>query len=252
MYKKAFTLAEVLITIGIIGIVAAIMIPNMVLRYREREYISQLKKIYSALTNTYQRTLVEYGETYNWGLEAANSSEGANRINEMLTQNLRILKNCRTEGGCWRNTELKYLDNTSSGLNISSNNSYSTVFVEGGLLLAFRVLDPSCNYAIGVGEGYGHVCAEAVVDVNGEKNPNAYGFDVHTFYITRHGIVPAGYNEDNTTTFANHCENRNKGTGCTAWVLQFSNMDYLHCSGLSWDGTNHCKSIFNYDYNYNL
>ncbi len=248
MKRKAFTLAEVLITLGIIGVLAAILIPNIVENYREKQFTSQLKKVYAALANAYEKTLVEYGETYNWNLGTANSSDGANRLNELLLPNFRILNNCKTDGGCWRNTEIKYLNNTSSGLNISNNSAYSTAFVEGGMLLAFRVLDANCNLAIGTGDEYGHVCAEVVVDVNGEKNPNAYGYDVHIFYVTRHGFVPAGHFEDQTTTFANHCENGNMGTGCTAWVLQWSNMDYLHCSGLSWGGKNKCKNIFNYNY----
>lgn len=42
--KKAFTLAEVLITLGIIGIVAAMTIPALIANYQERVIVSQLKK----------------------------------------------------------------------------------------------------------------------------------------------------------------------------------------------------------------
>ncbi|MBP7211391.1 type II secretion system protein, partial [bacterium] len=51
--KKAFTLAEVLITLGIIGVVAALTIPTLMQRTQDREAISALKKFYSTLSSAY-------------------------------------------------------------------------------------------------------------------------------------------------------------------------------------------------------
>ena len=42
--KKAFTLAEVLITLGIIGVVAAMTMPSLIQNYKERETVSKVKK----------------------------------------------------------------------------------------------------------------------------------------------------------------------------------------------------------------
>ena len=49
--KAAFTLAEVLITLGIIGIVAAMTIPNIVAKYKQRMFVFQWRKTYSELAN---------------------------------------------------------------------------------------------------------------------------------------------------------------------------------------------------------
>lgn len=46
---KAFTLAEVLITLGIIGIVAAMTIPNLVQNSFEKKTVAQLRKTQSVL-----------------------------------------------------------------------------------------------------------------------------------------------------------------------------------------------------------
>ena len=59
LFKKAqsapppegFTLAEVLITLGIIGIVAALTIPNLTKHYRDKAIISGVKQAYSILGN---------------------------------------------------------------------------------------------------------------------------------------------------------------------------------------------------------
>ena len=45
--KRCFTLAEVLITLSILGVVAAISIPNMVQQYKKRLTITKLQKAYS-------------------------------------------------------------------------------------------------------------------------------------------------------------------------------------------------------------
>ena len=42
--KKGFTLAEVLITLGIIGVVAALTMPMLIQNYKNRVYVNQLKK----------------------------------------------------------------------------------------------------------------------------------------------------------------------------------------------------------------
>ncbi len=50
--KKAFTLAEVLITLGIIGVVAAITIPNLVSKCREQVVETELQKAFSIISQT--------------------------------------------------------------------------------------------------------------------------------------------------------------------------------------------------------
>lgn len=47
--KKAFTLSEVLITLGIIGVVAALTIPSVVNNYKKQQFRTGLKKEYSVL-----------------------------------------------------------------------------------------------------------------------------------------------------------------------------------------------------------
>ena len=64
--KKAFTLAEVLITLGIIGIVAAMTLPIVVGNYQKKELVTLYKKIYSVLKNAEMRATVDYGDSKYW------------------------------------------------------------------------------------------------------------------------------------------------------------------------------------------
>ena len=53
--NRAFTLAEVLITLGIIGVVAAITMPVLISKYRAQVFETQFKKAYSSVQNATQK-----------------------------------------------------------------------------------------------------------------------------------------------------------------------------------------------------
>ena len=57
---RAFTLAEVLITLGIIGVVSALTIPNIIGNYQKTVTINQLKVAYSVLSNAIEQAIDEY------------------------------------------------------------------------------------------------------------------------------------------------------------------------------------------------
>lgn len=60
--KKAFTLAEVLITLGIIGVVAALTMPSLIQSHRKQTTLSKLKKVSAALGQANSLATVEYGD----------------------------------------------------------------------------------------------------------------------------------------------------------------------------------------------
>ena len=59
--RAAFTLAEVLITLGIIGIVAALVMPGLIANHRKQAYLAQLKKAANTVTNGLQLILQDTG-----------------------------------------------------------------------------------------------------------------------------------------------------------------------------------------------
>ena len=67
--KKGFTLAEVLITLAIIGVVAALTIPSVIVKTQQQEFKTAAKKAYSVLSQAVQLTEVKDGYTFaNGGL----------------------------------------------------------------------------------------------------------------------------------------------------------------------------------------
>lgn len=108
--KRAFTLAEVLITLGVIGIVAAISIPPLVAKYQKAQTLSQLKKTYSLLNNVYEKGKADYGSIENWGLPDWNAGDYTTKwktiYDNILAPNLKVTKDCGAENShitsqCW-------------------------------------------------------------------------------------------------------------------------------------------------------
>ena len=64
--KSAFTLAEVLITLGIIGVVAAMTLPTLVGNYKKAQTVSQLKKVYSVLSQSMLSSVNANGDSNGW------------------------------------------------------------------------------------------------------------------------------------------------------------------------------------------
>lgn len=70
---RGFTLAEVLITLGIIGVVAAMTLPSVINSYEKKETISKIKKVYSVLSQTSLFAIPEYGDPEGWEMPTGSS-----------------------------------------------------------------------------------------------------------------------------------------------------------------------------------
>ena len=64
--EQAFTLAEVLITLGIIGIVAAMTMPSLIQSYKKQEATARLKKFSSIMSQAVIMSEMENGEMADW------------------------------------------------------------------------------------------------------------------------------------------------------------------------------------------
>jgi len=95
----AFTLAETLIVMGIIGVVAALTLPNLNSSTGEKEKVAKLKKIYSNLQDAYGRATAVYGPFDEWFQNDAAPKAAAEIIGERFTEFMKVSKNCGVETG---------------------------------------------------------------------------------------------------------------------------------------------------------
>ncbi len=238
--KTAFTLAEVLITLGIIGVVAALTMPSLIADHREKETVAKLKKVYSTLSNAFLLAKEEYGTPDEWELIANNSSIGAENIASKFAEYMNMSKYCGTDSGC-AGENYKHLHG-SDNVSFDSNENYAKFILADGTLVLFVVRNPQCTENRGDTPLLKSVCAVIAVDINGKKAPNQYGYDFFTFALSKEGIVPTGSKEYTFFPFDETCSNKSTtGESCSAWVIYNENMDYLHCNDLSWGGKTKCK-----------
>ena len=230
--RAAFTLAEVLITLGIIGVVAAMTMPSLIQNYQEKATVTKLKKCYSLVSQAYVSILNDEGGSDT--LQAGDDLE----MMEKFGKYLKYQKTCGRNKGCFPNVTYKSVTGNGYSKWEDDTTDRSRAILTDGTLIMFNK-----NAMWGGNEG-NYLYAQIYVDINGFKGPNQLGRDFFYFYITPEKIVPAGAkaleekNEDQK--FTKNCIQQN-GYACAAWVIYNENMDYLHCKDLSWDGKHSCK-----------
>lgn len=239
-----FTLCEVLITLGILGVIAEITIPDLYNNMKEQQTVGMLKKEYSVLSQAFTLAVQENGTPDNWTSNSAQTGLAAIDYMNKIAPYIKITKSCGATSGC---LPAKYKNlNIADGVDLNAYGSIASVELSDGTLLTTFVRDTNCTYSqVGGSLTLNNICAEFGVDINGFKQPNTFGKDFFRFWISKYGIVPKG--DSNTLSssldyfkFSTGCLGLN-GEACAAWVLYNENMDYLHCSNLSWNGPTKCQ-----------
>lgn len=229
--KAAFTLAEVLITLGIIGVVAAMTMPSLIQNYQEKATVTKLKKCYSLVSQAYVSILNDEGGSDT--LQAGDDLE----MMEKFGKYLKYQKTCGRNKGCFPNVTYKSVTGNGYSKWEDDTTDRSRAILTDGTLIMFN------KSAMRVGEE-NYLYAQIYVDINGFKGPNQLGKDFFYFYINPEKIVPGGAKaleeKNEGQKFTKNCIQQN-GYACAAWVIYNENMDYLHCKDLSWDGKHSCK-----------
>lgn len=212
MYKRGFTLVEVLITLGIIGVVAALTIPALLNNMQDQQYKTAYKKAYSsaqqALTSAAQQELLE-ATTYN-----DKTNIKANFLAFM--SQFKVIKQCITGNNseCWATAGESYGKDFSSGLPYPGHpEQYAFIDASG---IAWSMCWDGDRYF--------------VLDTNGFEKPNQYGKDRFLFLMldqnksTTDGIptVISPVNDNDISV----CTGNSCGT--------VGNKDYKRYYGYSW------------------
>lgn len=243
MFKRivGFTLAEVLITLGIIGIVAAITIPTLMQKKAEQETVSMLKKEYSVLSQAYAMAVQDNGSTPDQWISSATllDAQSALDIANKLAPYLKVVNNCGHNAGCV--PFYKDSNGISSDWDTGFTDAAKMALSDGTILGIRSWGSGNAQNNAGNTQSLQNVVGVIFVDINGLKGPNVYAKDFFRFYITKYGIVPSGTQQETYNPFSNNCINGGNGVACTAWVIYNENMDYLHCNNLSWAGPTKCQ-----------
>lgn len=200
----AFTLAETLVVMGIIGVVAALTIPNLNQSTGNREKVAKVKKIYSNLSDVYGRATAVYGPLDEWLTNIDNNDSDAltSKVRERMVDFMKISKTCDAD------------DNSCFKI----NHGCKSYILADGTSIVFEIKEKFLGGIENDGCGY------ILVDIDGpNKGKQKEGYDIFSFVLTKDGLMPSG--ETNPL----NCFSETWGINslCTAWVIQNDNMDYL-------------------------
>ena len=219
--RSAFTLAEVLITLGIIGIVAAMTLPNIIAGYEKKNTIARLQKSYTMLNQAFKHSELDNGESVNWNV----SSDSTSYFKTYWKPYLKILHICENEKQCGYTSNTPwYRANGKQDIihAILKGWRESVILSDGTFMSGFSYagfdssVDPDDNtYTQGQS-------SLILIDINGGGKPNKFGRDV--FYFVRvngKGILPYGYNDDDEV-IDKDCSEKNFGYKCAAKIIRNS------------------------------
>lgn len=218
--NKAFTLAETLVVMGIIGVVAALTIPNLSSSTANKENVARVQKAYSTLNEAFERVQAEYGNIQRWPSRDFdwNGDNATDIFANRMSEYLKVSKNCARNAnqGCMASS-VKFLNGTSTSSGYAAANDAKTSVYK-------MILADGTGLAIQVASGAIYMN----VDIDGpRKGSGTFGKDLFGFTYDNGGgsenqkqkLVPA-----NT---ANLSSSFVTGEGLTAWVIETGNMDYL-------------------------
>ena len=216
MFKKAFTLSEVLIVIAVIGIASALTIPNVIDSYKEEHTIAKLQKVYGELQSAQQQCFTRYGEYENWYASNISTTNRNTEDRQRLVEFLEVSQS-----------------NVTFPIDSYNSNTRTNVELKDGTYLSIWFDD--------IGHG------TITVGTDGNKS-TTYGKNIFSFGVNMGGgarITPTG---TNITCKANNDFDLSEAAGSasanilgTAWALTNGNLDYLKCaSSLNWETKTTC------------
>jgi type II secretory pathway pseudopilin PulG len=224
MKRIAFTLSEVLITLGIIGVVAALTLPALMAKYKDMVMINQLKKSYSAFLNALNLAKNEQGGMYLYVFDPSNSST---QTAQNILKYMKVAKDCGTTvRGCLapRYYYPQKTNNGAGGLananNLDQNPTWYNVILADGSSVGITqykgsnacymvfnnpILDSDGNYTYDsdgnqqFSQASSYQCGMTFIDINGpSKGPNQLGADAYFIGVYPDGLWQYITNADKT------------------------------------------------------
>jgi len=222
-------LAEVLITLAIIGVVAAITIPSIVANHQKRTLETQFVKVYRTLNQVMQLAQAEHGDFSTWDWKDSYSdSERDEFVKKYITPYLNVAKFCPTDNsGDWcfdPNANYKTFIGTAL-VNPDTVQDRPSVLLQDGTSFIITMRDNCLSV-------YNDRCLGIDIDINGAKKPNTWGRDMFAFNLYPHtgeflpnGINKSKYDENTKSYGKNSIEEIDRlcttssGWVCTAKVV---------------------------------
>lgn len=206
--RKGFTLAEVLITLAIIGVVAVMTIPTLIKKYEQKVTITKLKHTYSLLNQAYKLSVVDNGELHDWNLTT--TSEPVQYVKKYWFPYFKGAKLCETYSDCGYTKPRPW--NKPSGIvsqeDVTGTTARSAFILQDGTVISFRI--PPKNQS--------ELSPKINIDINGGKLPNVAGKDYFFLGVNEKGVFPlyADYTQEKIEKL---CKDETTASSCFAKIV---------------------------------
>jgi len=214
-FNNGFTLAEVLITLLIIGVISSIVIPGLINNTQKAEYQTAWAKAFSDISNAHKMIKIDNSIPYS----------SYPLFFPDIEKHLSYTKKCTNASseGCWHKiNEWK----TFGDIKVNQTMDYNGYILNNGMLIGFS---PMSYYLYAssplIGTDIGML---AFIDVNGFKKPNKVGVDIFAVEILGNRVVCEGSPNslyDLATNSGQYCDKNNTqtfkefGAGCSLKAL---------------------------------
>lgn len=173
--KSGFTLAEVLITLGIIGIVAAMTLPGLIQNYQKRITVTRLESTYSLIKQAVRMSEAQNGEMSGWNFDELKADgSDANKLTQKFVKEYiePYLKTVHKDEFTSSSAPYSYNYYTLNGVLVTSDgHTHYSIALNNGVYLHF-----DANYGASSN-------IELRIDINGKQRPNTIGVDTFYMYI---------------------------------------------------------------------
>ena len=223
---KGFTLSEVLITLGIVGIIASMTIPALIKKTSDKETVTELNNIYSTLSAATNKIVNDEGPISGWNWDEFGSASF--KIDEIVAnykKQLVFTKSCAftllQTTACFDPYIWKPLtgNNLNSGLYLG--NGYYNILLDGTIIKFEKVLSTGPEFGNGPIKANETPKMEIWVDLNGMKAPNKMGRDLFLFMLTpEKGLIAPDNNVNG------YCTTGQFGFTCATRILQEGAVNY--------------------------
>ena len=222
---KGFTLAETLITLVIIGVIAAITLPVIIADHQEKERIAKVKKMYASLSNAMNLVRVNGGTPDMLEVRDDNMQDLTAWFEEYINTKMLLMKEvCYNKKGCWSSNGVKLLNNSTHPYDNKGvgwgHSVISLILLDGSFISIDPLANGNVNYYYKVkvnnASGAGLILT---FDINGEKGPNIMGRDVFVSVFTDKGYVPA-YKDATKEQIEQDCSPSGQGFSCLMKYLK--------------------------------
>ena len=229
MKRNGFTLAEVLVTLGVIGIVAAITMPTLIKNYQKNVWVNQLKKSISVVENGFKLAMAESGTDKLEDTEFFIKCSSYDIADGGDTDNI-------GSWNCFADEMKKYFKIIDNKFYYNYHEKYKSLdgsaFEDDDSDGALYLSDGTIIYILiyWSGEKSARIFA---IDVNGEKGPNVAGRDLFPLYLGFDGKLSPIDNQHQGSCWGSNisCDPKTKsgynGNGCAARIMENGwKMDY--------------------------